>query len=75
MIFKEYLDSINELAKQHPELLDAEAIYSHDDEGNHYQPVGNCPVIAEVENPTEYYVEMIAIGDKNVTKANCVIIN
>lgn len=39
MKLKEYLESLNDLAKENPELLESQVIYSSDDEGNSYEEV------------------------------------
>jgi hypothetical protein len=39
MKFREYLESLNKLAEERPELLDMDTVYSRDDEGNGYQSV------------------------------------
>ena len=70
MIFKDYLDKINKLAKENPNLLNAEVIYSIDDEGNEYRYVSCEPTTThyieddlDVKDVSEYY------------KANAILIN
>ncbi len=39
MKLREYLDILNKMAKKNPKILDMEAFYSIDDEGNNYKNV------------------------------------
>ena len=75
MKLKEYIEALNGLSEDHPELLDMEVIYSSDDEGNNYQKVHNHPCAAQVENIKDWSLEMVGIGEEDVEEANCVIIN
>lgn len=39
MLLKEYIAQLARLAKENPEALEMQVIYSRDDEGNGFQPV------------------------------------
>lgn len=45
MLFKDYLNAMNELAKNSPETLEMPCVYARDDEGNGYQGVGYTPSV------------------------------
>jgi hypothetical protein len=49
MKFSEYLENLQDLLHDRPELIDAEVIYSIDDEGNDYKIVHYGPT------PGNYY--------------------
>ena len=79
MKFKKYLEQLNKLAKERPELLNYEIIYSHDDEGNNYQKVENEPSVCYASDLTHYFIEEVHFGEdiKNQAEAepNCICIN
>lgn len=45
MKLKEYLDNLNKMVKDNPELLEMNVIYSRDDEGNGFQEVYFTPTL------------------------------
>lgn len=79
--FREYLAEINKLAKDFPQSLDYQVIYSHDDEDNEFQRVINKPSLCQLENPKQKsYRNLELVGfyneDDIVEKdCNAVIIN
>lgn len=78
MKFKEYLAELNKMAKEQPDKLECEMIYSHDDEGNFYQKVHNMPAFVQVEDLTQYDLEIVGFdGDENIAIEDCnaIIIN
>jgi len=50
MILKEYLNHLNTLAKDKPELLDLLVITASDDEGNSFNPVVYTPIAGNYNN-------------------------
>ena len=50
MKLKEYLEELNQVVSDYPEVLEFEVIYSHDDEGNEFQKVNNTPSFSKVSN-------------------------
>ena len=79
MKFKKYLEQLNKLAKERPELLNCEIIYSQDDEGNNYQKVENEPSVCYTPELKQYFIEEVLFGEdiKNQAEAepNCICIN
>ncbi len=80
--FGEYLRNMNKFAEMHPESLDYQVIYSHDDEGNEYQRVlTNTPSLVQLEDPNQKsYRNLEVLGfdcedDINIEDCNAVIIN
>ena len=47
MKLKEYLESINELVKNNPSLLELDVVYASDDEGNNYDFVAFTPSVGK----------------------------
>jgi hypothetical protein len=56
MKLKEYIDSLTEFAKSHPETLELEVIYAIDDEGNGYNRVHYTPTKGVLQE-NEFYTE------------------
>lgn len=78
MKFKDYLQYINNIAEKHPESLEYEVIYSHDDEGNEYQKVNNYPDFLEIDNIEDDRFLEIIYEEDDETKSknfNSIIIN
>ena len=83
--FKDYLKSLQEIAKEYPESLEFEVIYSHDDEGNEYQGVIYEPSLCKARNEdgsplnldkNYRFLEKEAYdGSFPLEDCNCVIIN
>lgn len=75
ILFKQYLETLQEIAKKFPETLEFPVIYSHDDEGNEYQRVVNEPVLCQIENPEQKsYRNLEFIGiedDDDINKKDC----
>ena len=75
MQFKDYCKIIANLVKEHPECLDYEVIYSHDDEGNEYQKVNNTPWICQIHDIKEYRnLELVGYfeeGKSDIDKKDC----
>jgi len=57
MNLQEYIDNLNNFAKEHPEMLNATVIYSKDDEGNGYQEVYYTPTIGQFDTDGEFQSE------------------
>ena len=74
MTLKEYLKGLNQLVQDHPEALDFPVIYASDDEGNAFHQVFCNGTLAIVEDPKEYYLELLSDEDDKL-KYNAVIIN
>jgi hypothetical protein len=78
MKFKEYLDHLNKMAEENPEILEYETIYSHDDEGNEYQKVNHLPCLMEIINVGDNrFLEQAydEEGEMPLENYNCVMIN
>lgn len=69
----EYLESIQELIKDRPELLEADVIYAIDDEGNEFRPC-SFSVTAGLFEEDEYTEETGEDWDDEMT-VNAVCIN
>lgn len=50
MILKDYLESLQNLVKAHPQALELPVIYSKDDEGNGYNRVNYAPSLTFFED-------------------------
>lgn len=50
MKLKEYLESLQDLVKAHPQVLELPVIYSKDDEGNFYKNVHYTPSLTFFED-------------------------
>jgi hypothetical protein len=50
MKLKDYIEALAEFAKEHPESLDMDVVYSRDDEGNGYQKVHYTPSLGNYDN-------------------------
>lgn len=71
MKLKTYIDHLNKMVIENPNILNFELIYSHDDEGNEFQKVFNLPEIAIVENINEdRYLNLLPKGNENAIIIN-----
>lgn len=82
LLFKDYLENLNKFAKEFPEALKYQVIYSHDDEGNEYQRViYDEPSLVQLENPNQEsyrFLERVGnFGEEGIKRTDCnaVIIN
>ena len=50
MQLHQYLDNLNKMAKEHPEILEYDVIYSSDDEGNSFEMIYYTPSVGVFEN-------------------------
>jgi len=69
MTFKKYLEHLNQLAKDNPELLDVPVVYAGDDEGNYYDEVFYSPSLQHMDKNGD--VHNVGSG----TPANVVCLN
>ena len=71
---QEYISALQKIDRKY---WDMPLIYATDDEGNSYQKVNNFPGLVEVENPNEYYLELVwgEDGETLGTNFNAIIIN
>lgn len=74
------IQSLQLLVNHNPKFGNLPIIYSNDDEGNSYQKIYNSPVLTQVENIDEYYLEVVGFYDEDsdeiaLEDVNCVIIN
>lgn len=67
---REYIEKLQELAKQNPNLKDLPIIYSRDDEGNQFQKVVYTAVPGHIDKVGEFRNE-----NETSKKTNCVCIN
>ena len=73
MKLKEYIAILSEFAKEHPEALELDVIYSKDSEGNGYHNVYYSPTLMQVDEG--YYREVECDPDEHDFKPNAVCIN
>jgi len=65
MKLKEYLKELNKLIALHPEAMNYEVIYAHDDEGNEFQKVNCVPALMLIDNIEDNrYLEIQEVGEK-----------
>jgi len=57
MKLKKYLESLNKLAKDHPESLDLDIIYASDDEENSFNPVNFTATMGHVLEDGDGYIQ------------------
>ena len=72
MKFKQFLEELNNLAKENPKTLDYNVIYSSDDEGNSYHNIHCAPSLVQVDDLEEHHLEIVEFLGGN---SNAVIIN
>jgi len=64
MNLKEYLKELNKLIALHPEAMNYEVIYAHDDEGNEFQKVNCAPMLMLIDNiEDDRYLEIQEVGE------------
>ena len=75
MKVKDYLNHLNKIIKENPQIKEYELIYSIDDEGNEYNKVNNLPAIVQVENIEENrFLEIVGFyenGCEDINKKDC----
>lgn len=74
MKFGEYLENLQELLEEHPELVNAEVIYSIDDEGNDYKHVHWGPTPGNY-SCRDFVSESDIEDDESDLPINAVLIN
>lgn len=57
MKLREYLEELNTMVQERPEILDYELVYSSDDEGNYYHKIFYTPGIGYFSEDYVYYEE------------------
>jgi hypothetical protein len=80
MKFKKWLEIANEMAKERPELLEAEVVAASDDEGNsfntvHFTPTPGCKLTNGGGFVTETYFESEADEYREELKVNAICLN
>ena len=80
MKFKDFLENLEELLEDHPEVTNYEVIYSTDEEGNEYFPVYFDPSIGRFEKDSGLLLQFTGIEEfKDLelddSDANAVCIN
>ena len=70
----EYLENLAELLQEHPELIDAEVVYSIDDEGNDYDSVNWNPAAGNFDKRSREFISEHYIEDEEMS-INAVLIN
>jgi hypothetical protein len=74
MKLKQYLDNLNRLVKETPEILDLELVYSGDEEGNDFHPLNYLPtlgVFRDGEFVSKAYLEDMELTEDDIN-ALCV---
>lgn len=78
MTLEKFLENINKLVKENPEILDYEVIYARDDEGNGYQEVAFEPSIGifDDESRGEFICEShVEDYERDKSEINSICIN
>ena len=78
MKFKEFLEKANQFAKDHPEALEMDTVYSRDDEGNGFQEVYYEPqmgIFDHKEHEFKNNLEDMEEYDQSEEDFNAVCIN
>lgn len=75
MKLKEYLENLNKLATDRPELLDLDVVYAKDDEGNGYERVYYKPAVGHFDSDRDFTSESTQIENISDGYAGDVIIN
>jgi hypothetical protein len=75
MLFKEYVENINKLLADNPEIADYKVVYASDDEGNGYDLVHYTPSITEYVGRDGVRTEGDCEEEGEEYKPNAVIIN
>ncbi len=75
MKFKEYIENLTQFAKENPESLELEVIYSKDDEGNGYYPVIYLPTTGIYEDCEFISCEQLEDYDRENDEINSICIN
>jgi len=79
MQLREYLEELNKIIQEHPEVLEYEVCYSIDDEGNEYNKVNYTPSLVEFDNVKNENRDLQKLyledEDKESTNYNAIIIN
>jgi hypothetical protein len=44
---KEYLENLNKMVEQNPEILELDVVYAKDDEGNYFEYIGYMPSLGK----------------------------
>jgi hypothetical protein len=70
----EYLENFQELVRDQPELIDAEVVYSIDDEGNDYGVVNWNPSAGHFDKRAREFISEHHIEDEEMP-INAVLIN
>ena len=60
---KQWMEQLNKLVQQYPEIGDHVLIYSIDDEGNEYHKVMSDPTLVQVHNLNERSLEIVGFKD------------
>ena len=74
MKFKEYIEKLNNLAKEYPSSLEMEVVYSADDEGNTYHKLYFEPSLFQFEDMSQYYLEEVGSyeeGSDDIALEDC----
>lgn len=75
MKLKEYLENLQKLVQENPEVLDYKVIYAIDDEGNRYQEVEFTPIIGIFEDREFIFKDHIEEWEREESEINSICIN
>lgn len=77
MTLEEYIENLIEFAKENPETLSMEVIYSSDDEGNEFRYVHYTPTLGYLNEDLEFFNDGEDLEDQEIRKDdfNAVCIN
>jgi hypothetical protein len=75
MKLKEFLENLNELVKENPQVLEYEVIYAKDDEGNGFREVVYTPSVGFLDDENKYTVEESEDWEELEEEPNVICIN
>lgn len=72
MTLKQWMEQLNKLVQENPEVRDYDLIYSTDDEGNDFHRVISDPTLVQVENLNERSLRIVGFkGDFEINDEDC----
>ena len=75
MKLKEFLENLNELVKENPQVLEYEVIYAKDDEGNGFSEIVYTPSVGFLDDDSEFTDEVSEDWDELEEEPNVICIN
>jgi len=75
MKFKEYLENLNQMAKEDPSILELTVVNAIDSEGNGYDKVVYTPSLGHLDEDGEGIFAEEDLEDEESYPINCICIN